>query len=281
MTGEFSSAWLALREPADAAARSADLVDTLRELLRRTQRQRYGRGPDRPALVIRDLGCGTGSLGRWLAPQLPYPQHWILQDRDPALLAHAGTSLPGDVSVETRQGDVTALSGEDLAGTSLVTCSALLDLLTADEVEALAAACAVHGTPALFTLSVTGEVAFDTPDPLDREIATAFNQHQGRTTGGRQLLGPHAGEAAAAAFGRQGATVTVRPSPWRLEADSGLGTQWLLGWLAAAQAQRPDLRVDDYLARRAAHRWGVAVGHVDLLAHFRLNFSGAPRRTGP
>ena len=140
MTGEFSAAWLALREPADAAARDAGLVAALRARLR-------------PPLVIRDLGCGTGSLGRWLAPQLPSPQHWVLSDRDPGLLAHAATSLPGTTTAETRRGDVTELSGDDLAGTSLVTCSALLDLLTADEVGALAAACAVHGTPVLFTLS--------------------------------------------------------------------------------------------------------------------------------
>ena len=58
--------WLALREPADAAARRRDLVEQLR------------RAPagDRP-LVIHDLGCGTGSMGRWLAPLLPGPQHWV------------------------------------------------------------------------------------------------------------------------------------------------------------------------------------------------------------
>jgi hypothetical protein len=26
--------------------------------------------------VIHDLGCGTGAMGRWLAPVLPGPQHW-------------------------------------------------------------------------------------------------------------------------------------------------------------------------------------------------------------
>ena len=49
MTGEFSSTWLTLREPADAAARAAALVGKLALT---------------PPLVIRDLGCGTGSLGR-------------------------------------------------------------------------------------------------------------------------------------------------------------------------------------------------------------------------
>ena len=48
--------WLALREPADAAARSAELVDRLAL---------------RPPLLIHDLGSGTGSMARWLAPRLP------------------------------------------------------------------------------------------------------------------------------------------------------------------------------------------------------------------
>jgi hypothetical protein len=256
MTGEFSADWLSLREPADAAARDAGLADVLRDRLT-------------PPLTVRDLGCGTGSMGRWLAPRLPGPQHWVLMDRDPALLTHAGTHLPDAVTVETRQGDVTALTGDDLAGTALVTCSALLDLLTAGEVDALVAACAAHGTAALFTLSVTGEVTIDPADPLDAEIAAAFNAHQRRTSGGRRLLGPDAAEVAAAAFAKARATVCIRPTPWRLGSDSApLATQWLGGWVGAAVEQRPDLRLDDYLHRRTADGFAVDVGHQDLLAIF-------------
>src|SRR4051794_31562510 len=148
MTGEFSESWLGLREPADAAARSRDLVALL----------------PGPVRTIRDLGCGTGSLGRWLAPQWDGPQHWIMADRDPALLAHAAANMPFTaVTVETELGDVTELSATDLAKTDLVTCSALLDLLTADEMARLANVLAETKTPALFTLSVAGEVALDPP----------------------------------------------------------------------------------------------------------------------
>ena len=143
MTGEFSETWLGLREPADAAARARDLVAML----------------PGPVRTIRDLGCGTGSLGRWLAPQLPAPQHWIMADLDPALLAYAAANMPFEgVTVTTELSDVTALTAADLAGTDLVTCSALLDILTAGEVEALVRACADAGTTALFTLSVAGHV---------------------------------------------------------------------------------------------------------------------------
>ena len=53
--------------------------------------------PRRPAArsVIHDLGCGTGSMGRWLAPLLPGPQHWVVHDRDADLLEVAAADLPG------------------------------------------------------------------------------------------------------------------------------------------------------------------------------------------
>ena len=296
MSGEFSAGWLGLREPADAEARAADLVDLLRSVLHEPR-------PDRP-IVIRDLGCGTGSLGRWLAPRLPGPQHWVLVDRDPALLDRAAASLPGyaadgaPVTVEATLGDVTALSAADLAGTSLVTCSALLDLLTAGEVTDLAAALAAGGTPALLTLSVDGAVRFDPPDPLDALVAAAFDDHQRRTVPvadksdgrdtpapgadpagpiagtGRRLLGPDAPAVAERILETYGARVTVRPSPWRLGPDRAeLAAAWLRGWIGAAVEQHPDLRVDAYreqrLAGLAAGTVTVTVGHRDLLARFR------------
>ena len=164
--------WLALREPADAAARAPDLVERLSV---------------RPGAVIHDLGSGTGSMARWLAPRLPGPQHWILYDRDADLLRRAAADLPAAVTVETRQRDITRLTAADLAGADLVTASALLDMLTADEVERMVAACA--GIPTLLTLSVTGRVELTPADPLDAEISAAFNAHQRRTVGGRTLLG--------------------------------------------------------------------------------------------
>jgi SAM-dependent methyltransferase len=260
MTGEFSTGWLALREPADAEARAGDLLDPLRSAL-----------TGRAELVIRDLGCGTGSLGRWLAPQLPAPQHWIMQDRDPALLAYAAAHLPAaaGVTVETRLGDVTALTAADLADTDLVTCSALLDILTAAEVEALAAACAGARCAALLTLSVLGEVSIEPADPLDADVTAAFNAHQRRAYSGRPLLGPGAAEAARRAFTAAGASVQVAASPWRLGRDrSALTAEWLTGWLDAAAEERPDLPINSYRQRRQASDLVVTVGHSDILAVF-------------
>jgi SAM-dependent methyltransferase len=252
----FSPTWLALREPADADARALSLLEPLRAV---------------PVKVIRDLGCGTGSMGRWLAGRLPGPQHWVLYDADPDLLALAAASLPGTVTVETRRADVTRLTAADLAGADLVTASALLDLLTRDEVDALAAACAGAGCPALLTISVDGRVELTPADPLDASIEAAFNEHQRRLTGGRELLGPDAVEAAAAAFTRAGFSVRVAPSPWRLgPARAALAAEWLRGWVGAAVEQRPELAgpAADYLERRLAGPLSAVVHHSDLLAQF-------------
>ncbi|GAA0581782.1 hypothetical protein GCM10010172_78500 [Paractinoplanes ferrugineus] len=254
MTGEFSESWLGLREPADADARARDLVALVPQ----------------PVRVIRDLGCGTGSLGRWLAPQLPTPQHWVMADRDPALLRYASAHMPFDgVTVEVAFGDVTDLTADDLRDTDLVTCSALLDLLTEAEIGDLAAACAASRTAALFTLSVAGEVTLEPARPEDDEVKAAFNEHQRRAEGGRQLLGPDAPAAARIAFEKAGATVVTRPSVWRIGPQMpDLTAEWLRGWVAAAQEQRPDLRLDDYLAERLGDLPTATVGHVDLLATF-------------
>jgi hypothetical protein len=261
---EFSPGWLALREPADADARAVELLDPLRERLDGTARP-----------VIRDLGAGSGSMGRWLAPRLGGPQHWVMHDRDPALLAlaAAGMATFPQVTVETRQGDVTGLTAADLAGAALVTASALLDLLTAGEVDALAEACAGARCPALFTLSVAGSVEITPADPLDHAFAGAFNEHQRRTHGTRALLGPDAAGAAAEAFARHGATVLERPSPWRLGPErAGLAAEWLRGWVGAAVEQRPELAApaEGYLRRRldavAAGDLRAVIDHRDLLA---------------
>ncbi|WP_370948736.1 SAM-dependent methyltransferase [Amycolatopsis sp. cg5] len=251
----FAPEWLALREQADADARSTELLDLLGET-------RLNRTP----LVFRDLGCGTGSMGRWLGARLRVAPHWVLHDRDPRLLELAGASMIAG-TVETREGDLTALRADDLAGTSLVTASALLDLLTRAEVNELASACVSAGVPALFTLSVTGKIEFARPEALDAEFEAAFNAHQRRAVDGRRLLGPDAVAAAAEAFAD--AEVHTRPSPWRLGGEQrALAAEWLRGWVGAAVEHEPGLAAEApaYLRRRLAEGPQVSVGHTDLLA---------------
>jgi hypothetical protein len=262
-----SPEWLDLRESADAAARSRDLVRQLRRRLTAGD-----------PLVIHDLGCGSGAMGRWLAPLLPGPQHWVLHDRDPDLLTFGAADQPGRtadesaVTVETRLSDVTRLGRDDLADATLITASALLDLLTADELAGMVRACAEAGCPVLLTLSVTGRVQWLSADPLDSRMSASFDAHQRRATRRGRLLGPDAVEAAADGFRRRGAEVIVRPSPWRLGvADTGLAVEWLAGWVDAACEQEPTLAADADLYRRRRLReaeaggLAVTVGHADLL----------------
>jgi hypothetical protein len=254
-----SPQWLRLREPADAAARSGELAERLGRYLTAAGR-----------LVIHDLGGGSGAMGRWLAPRLPGPQHWVVHDRDADLLELALADAPGEaadgaaVTIETRRSDITRLAPGDLADASLITASALLDILTEEELARMLDGCT--GRPMLLTLTVVGRAALVPADPLDARIGEAFNAHQRR---GR-LLGPDA--VAAAVDQLAGAEVTVRPSPWRLDAaHADLTAGWLGGWVAAACEQEPALAVeaDAYLDRRlaqaAAEELAVTVDHADLL----------------
>ena len=131
-----SPEWLVLREPADAAARSAELAERLGAHL-----------PAAGRLVIHDLGGGSGAMGRWLAPRLPGPAAlggprprrgacWSLRSPTPRAAADGAA-----VTVEARRSDITRLAPDDLAGASLIAASALLDMLTADELARMLGAC--------------------------------------------------------------------------------------------------------------------------------------------
>src|SRR5262245_52419429 len=78
------SDWLALREPADAAARSVPLTRSVADAVR---------GCD-PVRVL-DLGSGTGANLRYLLDALGPRQDWLLTDVSPDLLArvHARTAV--------------------------------------------------------------------------------------------------------------------------------------------------------------------------------------------
>jgi hypothetical protein len=262
-----SREWLALREPADAAARADDLVVHL-------TRQLPANGPQ----VIHDLGSGTGAMTRWLAPLLPGPQHWILHDLDGDLLDVAASEPPdraadgSAVTLETRTSDIGRLLPGDLAGSTLITASALLDILTEEELSALITASVGAGCLILLTLSVVGRVELTPAEPLDRRIAVAFDAHQRRVTERGRLLGPDAVAVAVERATRVGAEVLVRPSPWRLgTSEAELAAEWFAGWVDAACEQEAQLaaEVAPYTRRRlaqaAAGELRVTVDHADLL----------------
>ncbi len=261
-----SADWLALRGRADAGSRSRALVRELSPLLAPGQ------------LVVHDLGSGSGAMVRWLAPMLQGPQEWVLHDADPAILGRrdprpvrdrAGREIATRTSVE----QLAELPPDAFRGASLVTASALLDVITADEARTIVDACIAAGCPALFSLTVTGRVELDLADPADAEFGAAFNDHQRRLADGRRLLGPDAAGVVARMFGSAGWTVRERETPWRLgPGEPALVGEWLDGWVGAAVEQRPALGggASDYLLRRRAQltggRLSVVVDHRDVIA---------------
>ena len=258
----FSAAWLALREPADAAARSAALLAPLLHAPAGTRR-------------IVDFATGTGANIRYLAPRLEGPQSWLAIDRDPRLLAAVERSTwPPHVGVETRILDLGAgLDARLLEGCRLVTASALLDLVSRVWIERLARACADAGADALFALTYDGRIEWSPGDPDDARVRTLVNRHQRRDKGFGSALGPDAVASAAACFRALGYEVRLAPSDWRLGADSGaLQDALIAGWHTAAAEVEPAASgaLDAWAARRrallAAGASRLVVGHADLLA---------------
>ncbi len=256
--------WLALREQTDHDCRSVALADEARRRL-----------PAGRPIAIHDLACGTGAMMRWLAPRLPGPQHWVVHDVDADLLARvvaAPAPLAADgspVAIEARRSDVTRLNDDGCADADVITCSALLDLLTSTELERLVATCAAPGCAVLITTTVTGVVELRPRHRLDVAIAAAFNAHQRRTLGGRTLLGPDAATTSARMFAELGRRVVTRSTPWRLDASTtDLAGAWLTGRLDAAREQEPrwGAALDDYAAQRRAE---LAQGRLRILVHHR------------
>jgi len=264
----FAPDWLALREPVDHRSRAADLVVPLAEWWE-----------SRPSRRVLDLGSGTGSNLRYLAPRLPGEQAWTLVDRDAALLERATHTVVavrgvagGDGGAECVVGELDREGLELVLGADLVTASALLDLVTHEWLERLVAACRAARSGALLALTWDGTMTWDDPDPDDALVAEAVRSHQLRDKGMGPALGPAGGPAAERAFRSAGYDTLLRPSPWRLgAADTSLARALIDGWGAAASEQRPDdaALIQSWADRRTATTTltpGLDVGHVDLLA---------------
>ncbi|KQP37040.1 class I SAM-dependent methyltransferase [Pseudorhodoferax sp. Leaf274] len=281
----FSPGWLALREPFDRAARAAG--DAAMAMLRP------------PGLLqVLDLGCGTGSSLRALAPRLGGAQRWCLVDHDPALLATvpqavqawAGSEglrvqtqgpqwlLQGaglQVEWDSRQADLaTGLAGLPFPQAGLVTASALLDLVSEGWLADLVARCRAVGAAVCWALSVDGGVDFTPADPADAQVLALFAAHQQRDKGFGPALGA-AAPARAEVLLRAAGYRTVRlQSDWHIAGASGADGRGMLralvdGIATAALEQGPHdaEAVQAWRARRLARLAGtrLRVGHADLV----------------
>jgi hypothetical protein len=260
----FSAEWLALREPYDRRARNADV---LKAVARRFQ--------DRTAVAVVDLACGAGASVRAIGPCLPARQSWRLADNDLGLLARASAQArPPQFTVDARVIDLARDLELALDGPlDLITCSALLDLVSASWLERLIVETAARRLPLYAALSYDGKVALDPPDPLDAEIVAAVNRHQRRDKGFGVALGPAAAAQAIKQFERIGYSVEEGRSDWVFGADDvAIQNETLSGWAGAARElnELPVERIIAWLTQRrewvADRRARMRVGHIDLFA---------------
>jgi SAM-dependent methyltransferase len=273
----FSPEWLALREPADHAARSAALLARVAA--------HFG---GRPSLNVVDLGCGTGSNLRALAPHLPDRQRWHLVDLDMGLLAAARTRLAAWADEAGEDGHTLVLRkgtkhlrvsfvGGDLTreldrllnpGAELVTAAALFDLASGPFIDAFVDELVLRRLPFYTVLTYDGTEHWEPPHPADAAMLAAFHAHQKTDKGFGPAAGPAASRLVGEAFGRAGYRVLRAPSPWRLGSDQADLRQELVRGFAGAVRETgrvPEAVVADWLAARLAAT-SCTVGHEDLLA---------------
>lgn len=251
----FDPGWLALREPADHAARAPSLLAAA-----------VAAAGERPLVV--DLGCGTGSNLRALAPRLPPAQRWRLVDHDPALLALAAAGAPeGTDCVVADLRDIDALP---LDGATLVTASALFDLVSADWFDRFAERLAAARLPLYAVLTYDGATAWSPVHPLDPAMRRALNDHQRSDKGFGPALGPAAPAHMRQTLESLGYEVRMADSPWILTADqAALAAATSAGYARSAVdlAKVAPADADAWLGFRRANAGsgGMLVGHTDLL----------------
>jgi hypothetical protein len=305
---EFSADWLTLREAADARARATDLLDALM-LTDAVARN----SPQRQFTEILDLGAGTGANLRYLAPRLGSGQRWRCIDRNPALLASlphataawahrhedqvdvelerdrlrfAGPGWNGQARMVQRDlafaPSPTAASQSTpqpasfpltLAAGSLMTTSALLDLVCEDWLSALISSARSKGCALLFALSYDGRSTLTPARPEDQAVNQLVNQHQRGDKGFGAALGPTAPDAAESMLAAAGYWWRSANSDWQIGPDEPeLQKALIAGWIEAALELGPPARgwLSRWQRTRQAQietgRLQIQVGHRDLIA---------------
>ena len=284
MSEGFDRDWLALREPFDARARNPDLAIRLLESL-----------PPRPPHFF-DLGAGSGSLLRWLAPILGRAQSWTLVDSDPALLeaaietltgraedlgwavTHPGRGVlllhaPGGVwRIQTLLADLAeGPAALPLHKADAVVCSALCDIVSQRWVDRMAAGLRL---PFYAALNVDGRDGFVPRHPDDLLVRQGFRRDQRRDKGfGGRALGPEATGALTKAFRAQGFRTATAASPWHIPAQTPAMADALAeGHAQAARAALPSAaqRIRAWAEARHAQakraKLAARIGHRDFLA---------------
>ena len=290
----FSADWLSLREPFDQLARER-AANTMRLP---THLKHLTDGLQRPLRVM-DLGCGTGSNLRWLAPRLAAEQEWLVVDHDEALLQawperfarqglpletasnalHAAMHWPscvGGVHIVRRPLDLASRLHElPWSAVDLVTASALIDLVSEDWLQRLVNHTRDAGAALLLTLSVDGRHRWTPKDPDDALVGHAFAAHQRRDKGFGAALGAQAVPVLKALLTNAGYGMAQARSDWEVATTADPRAQALylamvegMGNAAREHSPTENTRIQAWQGRRTAlaARAGLVVGHTDVFA---------------
>ena len=284
---EFASSWLDLREAADARARDVNLVTSLSTALNQSKEIR-----------LIDLGAGTGSLCRYLAPTLRANQTWHLLDYSSSLLEEAEArfmtwAAQNELTVKSKAGIWCASNGVteyriatevwDFANglgsfpTSLspdvITASAFLDLVSLSWIEQLVAFCKKLRTSFYGSLTYNGTMEWNPGNPSDSELLRFLNDDQQRDKGMGIALGANSSQAISKSFASSGFLVKTGPSPWCLTpTDSQLQKALLLQCvkLLEQKSNWPRCKIREWsnfrLAAIVAGQSQLKVGHQDIWA---------------
>lgn len=278
---DFSASWLALREPADLAARAPSLLEQLE-----------GAFSGLSTCRVCDLGAGTGASVRAFAQRLPARQHWTLIDHDAALLEEGRKKLlasgQADDAASRAANETLEIVRPDCRLTlrfvaadlgpiqrllqqpvDLITASALLDLTSTVWMNAFVKAAAQHGAYVLATLNFTGEIHFTPGHPEDAAMQAAFNVHQKGDKGFGPAAGADAPMALTKTLTKFDYAVATAASPWRLGSNDRDLIHAFVNGMASAVAETeimPPSRLHAWHQYRTKSVETLEVGHVDLFA---------------
>jgi SAM-dependent methyltransferase len=273
----FSPDWLALREPADHAARNPHMLAAVGTHF-----------SSKSSLTIVDLGCGAGSNLRGTFSALPARQHWTLVDHDQRLLDAAREKLLGWADEAREQGEEIVLSKDGKALTvdfrqadltkdlewilgwqpDLVTAAALFDLTSKRWLERFVAALTSQRLPLYTVLTYDGRETWRPPHPADARMLAAFRHHQTTDKGFGPAAGPDATDIMAEAFRKSGFAVSTGDSPWLIDAGQRELALALTRGIADAVTETGHLdgaTIADWLDAKTTATSG-RIGHHDLWA---------------
>ena len=286
----FSADWLSLRESVDHRSRNSLLQGKVIDYLHQIADTKDG------VIEIVDLGSGTGSNLRALAPLIHRNQQWTLIDYDPLLLnsAHQKLCAWADIIISdvkkndaedfTRVKPLTFIKNQhqitvhflrnDLAKNlpatlsrpaDLITAAAFFDLVAFDWLDQF---CKLLQSPLYTVLTYNGEEKWFPVDLRDNEILKAFHSHQARDKGFGPAAGPFALSVLRQLLTQRGFQIQTGSSPWMLGPDDSL----LIAELARGTAQAA--AETKLVTHETSEQWGkyrsqshqCEIGHDDLFA---------------